>query len=182
MDIFKRRGLTRADVFLLFSACTFPVFLWAFINIFYGMPSFVLRLTVPEIIGASAYFLAFALLESILYFGVLLLILSLIALLLPRRWFGDHFIAFGGWLALLIAAIAMLMQVGSDWLTALSARRSLFYLGLTVVTGLGYLFAVFRFSRFESFIRAVFQRLSMLAMLYAFFGVASLLIIIFRNL
>lgn len=182
MDIFKKPKVTRQDAYLLYSACAFSVFLWAFINIFYEMPSFLLKLTFTEIIGASAYYLAFALLESLLYFGGLFALLYLLAFLLPRRWFNDHFTSLGGFVSLLLAVIAMLSQTGPAWLTNISVRRSLFYLALAGLGVLVYVYAIFRFSKFDAAINAILKRLASLSMLYTFFGIASVLIVIIRNL
>ena len=182
MDISKKRRIDRESAYQLYSVGAFMVFLWAFINIFYEMPSLLLRLTLPEIIGASAYYLAFALLESGLYFGVLLLILVPLVYLLPRRWFSDHFISLAGLLAVGLAIAAMLLQVGPTWLMAASWRRLLFYAGLVGLALVAYTYAIFRFPRFETLVSLLFKRLSSLAVLYTFFGIAGVVIVIFRNI
>jgi hypothetical protein len=75
LDIFKRRGISREDILLVFAACVLPVFIWSFYNLLNEVPAFVLRLSVTELIGTSAYVLAFALVESILFFLGLLIVL-----------------------------------------------------------------------------------------------------------
>jgi len=182
LDIFKRRGISREDILLVFAACVLPVFIWSFYNLLNEVPAFVLRLSVSELIGTSAYVLAFALFESIVFFLVLFIGLFLLALILPSKLWGDHFVAIGSMLAFLISSVAMYVQLNYDRLLKLSLKRTLFDLGLVGLAFVIYYVLVLRFPRFESAIRSVVRGLSVLSIVYAFLGCLSILIIIFRNI
>lgn len=71
--------------------CCFPIHLWAIFIFLHEFPAYLMYLTALEIIGILAYILVFALLESLLATGTLVLM----AFLLPRRWFLEHFVAYG---------------------------------------------------------------------------------------
>ena len=182
MDIFKRRGISREDIFLVFAACVLPVFIWSFYNLLNEVPAFVLRLSVSELIGTSAYVLAFALVESILFFLVLFIVLFLLALIFPRKLWGDHFVAIGSMLAILISAVAMYVQLNYDRVLKLSLKRTLFDLGLVGLVFVIYYVLILTFPRFESAIRSVVRGVSVLSILYALLGCLSVLTVIFRNI
>jgi len=182
LDIFKRRGISREDILLVFAACVLPVFIWSFYNLLNEVPAFVLRLSVTELIGTSAYALAFALFESLLFFLVLFIIMFLLALILPRKLWGDHFVAIGSMLAILISAVAMYVQLNYDRVLKLSLKRTLFDLGLVGLAFVIYYVLILTFPRFESAIRSVVRGVSVLSIVYAFLGCLSILIIFFRNI
>jgi hypothetical protein len=182
LDIFKRRGVSREDILLVFAACIFPVFIWSFYNLLNEIPSFVLRLNLGDLIGTSAYVLAFALFESLLFFLALFIIMSLLAFVLPRKLWGDHFAAIGSMLAILISAVAMYFQLNYDRVVKLSLKRTLFDLGLVGLAFVIYYVLILSFPRFESAIRSVVRGISVLSIVYAFLGCLSILIIIFRNI
>lgn len=146
------------------------------------MPTLLSRLDLIELVGAIAYVLAFALVESALFFLVLSVILSIFTFILPTKLFGTHWTAIGSMLAILISALAMFVQLNYDKVFRLSGRRTLFYLGLI---GLGfivvYLLILF-FPRIENAIRAVIRRVSVLSLIYALIGCLSILIVIIRNI
>jgi hypothetical protein len=182
LDIFKRRGVSREDILLVFAACIFPVFIWSFYNLLNEIPSFVLRLNLGDLFGTSAYVLAFALLESLLFFLALFIVMSLLAFILPRKLWGDHFMAIGSMLAILISAVAMYFQLNYDRVIKLSLKRTLFELGLVGLTFVIYYVLILSFPRFESAIRSIVRGVSVLSIFYAFLGCLSVLIIIFRNI
>lgn len=182
MDIFERRGITRTDLFLIFSACVLPVFLWAFYNLFYRIPGLLVRLNFSELVGSTAYVLAFALLESGLFFLVLGGGLLLAAVLLPRRWLAAHLAVIGSTLALTVAALVMVVQRYSDLLNNMSTRRQWFYLGLVGLALVVYYFVILRYPRVEEISKEIYQRLSILSILYVVLGLASVVLIVVRNL
>jgi len=142
----------------------------------------VLRLNIGELIGTSAYVLAFALFESLVFFLALFIVMFLLALILPRKLWGDHFTAIGSMLAILISAVAMYVQLNYDQVIKLSVKRTLFDLGLVGLFFVIYYILILSFPRFESAIRSVVRAISVLSVVYAFMGCLSILIIIFRNI
>lgn len=165
----------------MLSACVFAVFFWAFLNIFNNFPSFIQQRTPAEMVGISSYILTFAFFESLLYFIILFPILCLAALLLPKKFLGEHLAPAGAVLALLIAAIAMYIQYDYETLTSLSIRRILFYLGLIGLAYLAYYIVLIRFPKVDQVARSIFQRVSVLSVIYAVFGVIGILIVVLRN-
>jgi hypothetical protein len=182
LDIFKRRGIRREDILLVFAACVLPVYIWSFYNLLNEMPAFVLRLNVSELIGTSGYVLAFALAESILFFLALLVALFLLALILPKKLWGDHFMAIGSMLAIIVSAVAMYVQLNYDRVIKLTLRRTVFDLGLVGLAFIVYYVLILRFPRFESAIRSIARTVSVLSVFYALLGCLSVLIVIFRNI
>jgi hypothetical protein len=182
LDIFKRHGINREDILLVFAACVLPVFIWSFYNLLNEIPAFVLRLNIIEIIGTSAYVLAFALIESILFFVILLIPLFLLALILPRKLWGDHFVAIGSMLAILVSAAAMYLQFNFDKILKQSMRRTLFELGLVGLTFLVYYLLILSIPRLERVVRSVVRSVSVLSIFYALLGSMSILIVLIRNI
>jgi hypothetical protein len=86
------------DLLRLFAVCVFPVHVWAYINFFYNAPSLVIRMNIWDISGVLAYVLAFAFIESVIIF-ILLLLLSI---LLPSKWIRNKLVAKGTAIVLII--------------------------------------------------------------------------------
>ena len=182
LDIVKRRGITKEDTRLILSACIISVYLWSYINFFNFVPSLLKKFSFSEVIGTASYILAFSLIESFLYFLILYGLLCLAAIILPKRLLGVHMAAIGSMLAFLIASIAMYIQTKYEVVVSLSLKRSLFYLGLIGLVFLIYYFLILRFPKFESTMQSIFKHISSLSILYAFTGIISIVIIIFRNI
>jgi hypothetical protein len=182
MEIFKRRGIKRDDIFLVYSACAFTVFAWSVVAMFYQLPALLLRYNLVEIFGVVAYNLAFALFESVLYFLVIFSILLVFALILPKKFLGEHFGTIGSILAILLAVIMMYIQLDYARIFSLTPRRALFALGVLILGFiLSYVMTVF-VPRFESISRSILQRISILSVIYSFLGILGILIIIVRNI
>jgi hypothetical protein len=182
MEIFKRRGIKRDDIFLVYSACAFSVFAWSVVSLFYQLPALLLRYHLVEVAGVAAYNLAFALMESILYFLVVCSILLVFALIVPKKLLGEHFGIIGSILAILLAVIMMYIQLDYARIFSLTPRRALFSLGVLILGFiLSYAMTVF-VPKFESISRSIMQRISILSMIYSILGVLGILIIIVRNI
>jgi len=119
---------------LVFSACIFPIHIWVTIVFLYNFPSLILKANLLQILGVLSYALVFTLIESLLLFGFLVLLAALV----PRKFFREHFVFLGTLLALVIAVLALLVNTqfmqGASWLWV-------FVLG---ATGMGLFFALKR--------------------------------------
>lgn len=174
---------SRRDTFLLFTACTFPVHVWALLNLFRKAPAYVLRLGVREIVGVSAYTLAFALLESL----ILLLFLILLSAILPGKYFRDRFVPQGAILVFLISTWLIPMHYLRPILASLNIdpKQYLTLIFLWVISfvillsALSYL--IRRSSAIETVIFRFVDRLIVLAGLYLLLDVVSVFIIVVRN-
>jgi len=91
MGIFRDKWSAKSEYLQLFLVCAFPIHVWAYINLFNDMPAMVLEMGVWRILGVTAYVLVFALLESLLVFGLILLV----SFILPERLFGVKFVHVG---------------------------------------------------------------------------------------
>lgn len=88
------------------SACIFPIHIWTTIVFLYNFPSLILKANLWQILGVLAYALVFALFESLLLFGFLVLL----AAMLPRKAFLQRFVPMGTLLALVITGLALLVN------------------------------------------------------------------------
>lgn len=94
----------RQDISHVFGGVVFIVYAWAVRGFLYQFSSLRLYHNVGDILAVFCYLMAFALLESLLIMGLLLLI----GFLLPPPWFREGF-AFKGFLAVLVSGTAMIM-------------------------------------------------------------------------
>jgi len=182
LAIFKRPAIKKDDAVLILAACVFPVFFWAFLIFFNGIPSYILQYSLSEIIGIASYSFAFALIESLLYFLVIFVVLYPVALILPQKLFGEHSGPIGALLAIIIGSLFMILQSDYEDVTSLSTRRTLFYLGLIGLGFMIYSVLIMRFPKFERAVRSFFKRFSVLSAIYAFFGILGIVIVVVRNI
>jgi hypothetical protein len=170
------------DIDILLSACIFPVFFWAFYDFFNQFPSYILGYSVTEIVGIASYNLSFALLESFLFFVIILLILYLVAVILPNKLLGDHLAVIGSGLAIWVAGVAMFIQ--KNYLTVIgwSSKTESIYLSLVVLGFLIYWAFVIHYPKFKSVLRSIYKRLVVLSAIYAVFGMAGFIVVILRNI
>ncbi len=82
-----------ASVLPLYSVIAVMAYGWTITSFLWKLPSWLLFLTIGEILALFAYAMASALGESLLILGVLLLA----SLILPAKWFKDEFNIRGAW-------------------------------------------------------------------------------------
>ena len=151
-ETFVNRSPTKQEALLVFSACIFPIHIWITIVFLYNFPSLILKASLWQILGVLAYSLVFALIESLLLFGFLVLLV----VILPRKVLRERFVHLGTLLALVIAGLALLvntqfMQAASwAWVLVLGA------------TGVGW-FASLRRPVDESLQTTLAERLTLIA-------------------
>jgi hypothetical protein len=132
---------------------------------------------VGEILSIFAYMMSVALLESIA-FTVLLVLLSAI---LPSSWLRDGF-AYKGFVIVVIAAAASILFqrfLPDDYPSTLMLAASTIVPILLVIT----LIAVSRtFPRLRSLLLDIQDRISIMLFIYIPIGILSLVVVLFRNL
>lgn len=177
MAIFRQRLAPREAVASVFAICVLTIQAWAFFNLFREVPALRIRMGFWEMLGTVAYVQAFAFLESLL----VLLAVVLLAALLPFRWFLARFAAQG----------SALVLVSVLWAVAIHYNGTIgSWTGVQMVAwGGGYLLAVAaawaliaRYPKVEAGIKEFGRGLVVLALLYAFVGVLSIVVVIARNL
>jgi hypothetical protein len=130
-----------------------------------------------EIIGVLSYPLLFALIESILFLGGLVLL----AVILPGKFFRDRFISQGS-LAGLLATLSMVTAhlYGSDfgvWSVRGFGKWLLVLLAAIVLSWL----LVYFFKRLNDAIESIVKWLSPLSIAYLVVDVLAVFVVIFRN-
>jgi hypothetical protein len=177
LDIFERKFPTRAELFYTFATGVFFVHLWTFYNVLHEVPAWVIRMSLWEVIGVISYVLLFALIDSLL----LALGLTAVAVVLPKRWFRDNFIAQGSVAALLISAFAVFFHLWGDAFDIWSFKRLLFWGGIAGLTVVLVSFAVNRIPKASGVIRAATERIAVVSALYLFLDLSSVVIVLVRN-
>jgi hypothetical protein len=108
----RGRFPSRRDLFLAFMVCVVPVHIWTWILFFYKVPSYLLQLSISQTLGVFAYAQVFALFESAVLCGLIVLV----AFLLPRRLFLDRFVPQAALCVFAITGWAISMQLsGMDF-------------------------------------------------------------------
>ncbi len=176
------RRPSRAETWPVFSIFAFLVFSWALYRMFWYVPSWIEYLSLGNILVIAAYTLGFALLES----GMMLGLILLLCLALPPRWFRQQFTAQASALALVLGGGAYLIQrqvsMIYDWTTGMIyAGVSGGLIGVVIfVLVSAWLFR--RFSNLPRLVCAFAERMTIFGLLYTALGVLGLIVIIFRNL
>ncbi|OGO14954.1 MAG: hypothetical protein A2Z14_05450 [Chloroflexi bacterium RBG_16_48_8] len=171
MAIFKDR-FTPQGLAQIFVYCAFPIHVWALINMFQDVPSWVLYLRGWEVIGMVAYTLSFAMFETL---SVLMVVL-LIGMIVPKGWVMEKVVPLVSLWLVELAIMAILFQ--HHILHHLPKRELVMGYALILAVSA---FIVLRFPRVGDIFRWVAERLVVLSFLYIFFDVLGLLVVILRN-
>lgn len=162
----------------MFAVCVFPVYSWTNLWFLHKLPSWILFLTLSDILGVFAYVQAFALLESAAAF----LFLVLIWIALPARVLGDSFVAQGSMLRLInVFWILVLHSVGGD-IPAWDHAKALLLLVLYLTSIGTSLTLVRRSSRVVGLLELLDERLVVMLYVYVPLGVLGLILVVARNI
>ncbi|MGH9786042.1 MAG: hypothetical protein ACRD88_17875, partial [Terriglobia bacterium] len=102
MDISKRLP-SRAELAPVYAVIVMMVYSWTILWFYYNLPGWLGFLNFGEVIGIFAYSMTTNFLESL----AVLAGIVLCAVILPRRWFSDAFVARGAALAMLVLGLMM---------------------------------------------------------------------------
>jgi hypothetical protein len=110
------------SILSVFAVIAFLVYGWTMVVFLWKLPAWVLSLTLGEIMVVFAYSMTSALLESLVFLGLLLLA----AFILPTAWLRDEFVPRGTFAAIVGLGSTMLYMyqysvVGYDFLNDLIA-------------------------------------------------------------
>ena len=175
-DILKRRFPARSDILLVASMASFCLFSWELRNYFYQVPALMLSYRLWDLVSIAAYALAFALFETVLVMAVMLAL----AFLLPGFALRDGFGYKGSFLILALAAVSIHLQLVMNnqpkpqFLFAELARL----LGMWLIPVL----LIHFIPQVKKIVLEVLDRLTIFGYVYIPLGIASLLIVIVRNL
>jgi len=149
---------------------------------FWYVPSWLEYLSIGSVFIIAAYTLAFALLESLVMLGLLLLL----CLAFPASRFCHWFAAQGGTLALAWSAAAILIQRKVSFIYDLEIWQVVAGLAVAVALSIvvilltAWLFR--RFDRVRRLVEAAGERMTIFAIIYIPLGLLGLGVVLVRNL
>jgi hypothetical protein len=156
-----------------FAICVFLVFSWSMLILFKKIQYWMLFLSTWELVGALAYALSFALLESVAIWSAWILA----SVLLPSRFLRERFVALGGGITLVSA-----IWVIADHLHLIRLLESRLWLVLCLGSLILVYLLIFHSRRLQTFLNSMAERLTVLLYLYVPAALVSLILVIIRNL
>ncbi len=176
----KSKLPTRQEVLPVFSIIIFFVFTWTLYTMFYYLPSWLGDMYTRDILILSTYVFAFALLESLIVLGGMVVL----ALLLPARFFKDKFVAQGGFLAVLASLVAYLIH---PKLGDAIPLRLLYLVQISIITLIGTVilivllsFLLDRLPGLTRIVNTIAEGMTIFAYIYMPLGLLSLFVVLFR--
>jgi len=133
---------TQAQVAALYALIVFTLYSWTLLWFFYKVPGWLYYLSIGEILTSLAYSLATNFFESLVVLAAPLFL----AVVLPKKWFADLFVARGA--ALIFPGLAYMMFVAFQFQSKLdypSDIINLYPLVLVVIFILAFLVGKVRF-------------------------------------
>jgi hypothetical protein len=170
---FRQRLPQKRDMVLAFAFCVFLVFSWSILVFFRKVPYWLLFLDTLDLISSLAYALSFALLESV----AILSIWILAGIVLPARFLRERFVALGGG-TILVSGIWVIADHTNIIGFLESPLWPLLCLGSLVATYL----LIYHSHHLQNILTSLAERLTVLLYLYVPAALASLVIVIIRNL
>ncbi|MFC2052902.1 hypothetical protein ACFLV7_01270 [Chloroflexota bacterium] len=171
---------TIQEVLPVFSIIMFFVFTWTLYTMFYYLPSWLGDMYSKDILILSTYVFTFALLESLVVLGGMVLL----ALVLPARFFKDQFVAQGGFFAVLVSLAAYLIH---PKLVDALPLRLLYLVQIPIIALAGIIILMvllsFLFDRLPGFTRVVnafVEGMTIFAYIYLPLGLLSLFVVLLR--
>ena len=179
-------------LFQLFMVYVFPFHVWSFLMAFRDFDWVAKRTEVWDAVGLVSYALVFALVETIAFF----LIMLLLGTLIPRRWQEDKRIALLGTLGLSVATWAILYQAYFlledpmppflySFLLQIAHPLRVLWTGaaLLVLLSVGIpVYLILRFTRTQRILIGIFDRIAVVSSIYLVFDIAGIIVILIRNL
>ncbi len=178
MHLFKNRLPPSSAIFPVFAVISFLIYGWTLVIFFWKVPSWLMFLTLDEILVNLAYALAAALLESL----AILALLLLISIILPAAMMKDVFVTRGAVAALIgLGSVVLYMvrfsEVGYSFLDGLTLW-TLSSLALTLLL-------TFLAPRLNFIVRLAAwtsDRVTVFVYIFLPLSALSFLVVIYRNL
>jgi len=165
------------DLRLVFVGTVFLIHVWAIINMFDALPAWILRMRAFDLIGVVSYVLVFALLESLVATGALILL----AVILPGKLLREKFLAQGTSLLLVAGLWSIVVHFYYGDMVANRQYLFLWGAGFLVTTWFVYWLAG-RIGKIDTILRTVLQRLEFLSFVYLLIDSLAIIVIIIRNI
>ncbi len=173
---------SRQEVLPVFSVIVFIVFTWTLYRMFFQIPSLLFYMRVWDVLIISAYVLAFALLESVVVLGLLLIF----SLLFPVKYFKDNFVAQGSTVVLMISMGAVALQRKMKIMYKLDGWELILYLFVILAAVVFVIYvASYIYDRFKilpRLINTVAERMIVFVILYVPLSILGLFVVFVRNI
>ena len=174
----KRRFASREAILYTFVAAVFVIHVWAIYNVLRVVPAWMVRMSSWELVGTVAYTQVFALLESLIIAGLLVLA----AAVLPGNLYRDKFLAVSVVVLFVFSVWAILAHYNDDVIQSGGLKLLIPVAVVFLATLLAPYVLVQRSQKFEGMISAIVQRVSVLSFIYLFIDLFSVLVIVARNI
>ena len=179
----QSRRLYSAQIVPVLGVIVFINFSWSIGRMFFFMPIWLNFMTIGDILPSVAYVLAFALFESLLLLGVLLLL----AYLLPGKFLREKFVPQGILVVIIFTVATLLLHklsyLAYDWSPRQVVTNSLLILAAVVLSALVISYSLIRpLPTFERTCTSVAERLTVFLYLYIPLGVLSFIVVVIRNI
>lgn len=182
----RRRLPARSEAIQVFGVVLFTVFGWSIRGFLYKIPSFTLYFGLSSNLAILCYMLAFALLESALVMGLLLVV----SVALPSRFYQEGF-GYKSFVILLVAAAAAIVfeswyriDFFKDIMAGLDYPLPPFLIGtaasVVLLAALLWLFGIW--PRLQKIAHILMEQFSIFTYIYVPLGLLGLLVVLIRNL
>ena len=176
----------KAEILSVFNVVLFVVFGWSVRGFLFVLPSFLLYFQLGDIIAILFYMLGFALIESLVLTGGLVIG----SMLIPAKWFKMGF-GYKGFLIIFVATIGLISYQGyykygffetlikNDYSTLRPLFIGLIVSAITLV-GLLWLFNVK--SRLRNYLLVFIEQFGIFAYIYIPLGIIGVCVVVVRNI
>lgn len=180
LNALKERLPHRREILYVFGGVVFLIYSWAIRGFLYQLSSLRLYHTVGDIFGVFSYLMAFALLESLVIMGLLILI----GLILPGKWFREGF-AYKGFITTIVAGMAMVILHYYLFLLnyALPSMNRI-YLGaaISIILLVAFILLFQSMPKLQTYLLLIQERLQIFIYFYIPLGFLGLAVVLLRNL
>lgn len=165
------------EVSTVFGTVVFFVHSWSVRGFLFQLPSFLYYSRPGEILSIFCYMMAFALLESTLVTGGLILL----SIILPMKWFRQGFV-YKSFLTTVVASVAITLLQGYTERTFPPFDVIYRGMGISSAILISLILAFHNIKFLQRGAEFIMDKLSIMAYIYVPLGIISLIVVIYRNL
>ena len=173
---------SRQEVLPVCSVIVFIVFTWTLYRMFFQIPSLLFYMRVWDVLIIISYVLMFALFESVIVLGLLLIF----SLVIPAKYFKDNFVAQGSTVVLMISMGAVALQRKMNIMYRLDGWELILYPFIFLAAIVFVIFvSSFIYDRFKilpRIINTVAERMIVFVILYVPLSILGMLLVFVRNI
>jgi len=173
---------SRQEVLPVLSVIVFIVFTWSLYRMFFQVPSLLFYMRVWDVLIIISYVLMFALFESTVVLGLLLIF----SLVFPAKYFKEKFVAQGSTVVVMISMGAFALQRKMNIMYRLDGWELILYplviLAAIVLVIFATSYIYDRFKILPRIINAFAERMIVFVLLYVPLSIIGLLVVFVRNI